>query len=342
MAEYYFAIPEGERRWLLATAATEFGLPAAQLEKDIWIVWCLQKLFGAFFGAALVFKGGTSLSKAFLALIERFSEDVDIACVIHYFAPDLANEILQIISRDQSHRKNIPGAVRNRLKSWILGTVVPFLEQELAKTDPLARIIVRDRVVYLRYPSVTPMSPYVKKEVKLEFSPCASREYSKKLPVICDLARSVENLLLPHALPQVMNAERTFWEKVAAMHAFCKQRRMNAKRFARHPYDLAQLNAAGIGTKAIGNRELVETVAKNKAMLYREKDRDGKIIDFLDTVFSGKIQLIPNTETRILLEEDYFEMVQSKMIYGSPKTFEKVMNLCARIEGMINENMKLQ
>ena len=314
MAEYYFKIPEKDRRWLLAAAATKIGLPAAQLEKDIWIVWCLQKLFGAFFAAALVFKGGTSLSKAFMALIERFSEDVDIACDIHYFAPDLANEILQITSKAQPQINKLPVVVRKRLKSWISGTVVPLLEKELAKTDPLARITVRDRVIYLLYPSVTPLSPYVKKEIKLEFSPCVSKEHSNQLPVICDLARSVENLELPHSLPQVMNAERTFWEKVAAVHAFCKQQRMSAKRFARHSYDIAQLDSAGIGVKAVGNKELVETVAINKAMLYREKDREGKVIDFHDTVISGKIQLIPSTETRLLLKEDYIEMVQSKMV----------------------------
>ena len=47
------------------------------LEKDIRVVRALQKLFDAPMGAPLVFKGGTSLSKAYEA-IRRFSEDVDL------------------------------------------------------------------------------------------------------------------------------------------------------------------------------------------------------------------------------------------------------------------------
>jgi len=44
------------------------------LEKDVWVVWALNVLFSVRFAEQLVFKGGTSLSKAY-HVIRRFSED---------------------------------------------------------------------------------------------------------------------------------------------------------------------------------------------------------------------------------------------------------------------------
>lgn len=55
------------------------ALPAAVIEKDFWVCWILHLLndIPALKGN-ITFKGGTSLSKAW-GLIERFSEDIDIA-----------------------------------------------------------------------------------------------------------------------------------------------------------------------------------------------------------------------------------------------------------------------
>jgi predicted nucleotidyltransferase component of viral defense system len=47
------------------------------LEKDIWVVWPLRYLFDGPHPGHLVFKGGTSMSKAY-GVIRRFSEDVDL------------------------------------------------------------------------------------------------------------------------------------------------------------------------------------------------------------------------------------------------------------------------
>ena len=49
------------------------------------------------------------------------------------------------------------------------------------------------------------------------------------------------------ATPQVMRAERTFWEKATAIHVFCEQGEFRGgERFARHWHDLARLKEAGV------------------------------------------------------------------------------------------------
>src|SRR5690606_11214886 len=59
--------------------AARLGTAVQNVEKDFWVCWTLDALFSGLppSGPRLLFKGGTSLSKAY-GLISRFSEDIDI------------------------------------------------------------------------------------------------------------------------------------------------------------------------------------------------------------------------------------------------------------------------
>jgi predicted nucleotidyltransferase component of viral defense system len=61
-------------------SAVKFNLNPIFIEKDYWITLVLNRLAGSKYVNESVFKGGTSLSKGY-NLIERFSEDVDIAII---------------------------------------------------------------------------------------------------------------------------------------------------------------------------------------------------------------------------------------------------------------------
>ena len=63
---------------LVQATASHLRIPAAHVEKDYWVTQVLKRLHESDYSGAVVFKGGTSLSKAF-GLIERFSEDIDLA-----------------------------------------------------------------------------------------------------------------------------------------------------------------------------------------------------------------------------------------------------------------------
>jgi predicted nucleotidyltransferase component of viral defense system len=54
-----------ERRIYFEQAALRRGLSPVVVEKDFWVTWLLAVLFESRFADALVFKGGTSLSKVF-------------------------------------------------------------------------------------------------------------------------------------------------------------------------------------------------------------------------------------------------------------------------------------
>ena len=72
-------LPTAERLQLFGQVAARRNIAFDIVEKDFWVCWVLDVLFGIpDFKSSFIFKGGTSLSKCF-NVIERFSEDIDIS-----------------------------------------------------------------------------------------------------------------------------------------------------------------------------------------------------------------------------------------------------------------------
>ena len=65
---------------LIETTAGVLGIPAVFIEKDYWVTYILNKLSKSIYKETAIFKGGTSLSKAY-KIIDRFSEDIDLAII---------------------------------------------------------------------------------------------------------------------------------------------------------------------------------------------------------------------------------------------------------------------
>ena len=69
---------------LQQTEAMHPGINQVAIEKDWWVTVTLKALFQTDCREWLIFKGGTSLSKGF-NIIERFSEDIDLAISHSFF-----------------------------------------------------------------------------------------------------------------------------------------------------------------------------------------------------------------------------------------------------------------
>lgn len=126
MPEPFLSLPSADRKEALTVAADRSGLPAHLLEKDVWVVWALQTLFSSELGEHLVFKGGTSLSKAY-GVIQRFSEDVDLTYDIRAVAPDLVGDRAEALPTTRSEEKRWSKAVRDRLPRWVVETTQPLI-----------------------------------------------------------------------------------------------------------------------------------------------------------------------------------------------------------------------
>lgn len=71
----------------IRATAQHLSLPMTYVEKDYWVTVALKALANSDISNNIVFKGGTSLSKAY-GLISRFSEDVDIAVFTDNLSPN--------------------------------------------------------------------------------------------------------------------------------------------------------------------------------------------------------------------------------------------------------------
>lgn len=85
--------PDLFRNAILLTAAAR-GLSQGLIEKDYWVTWVLRNLSDSSLASEVVFKGGTSLSKAY-RLVDRFSEDVDLAVLLAGRTPSAVKALLR-------------------------------------------------------------------------------------------------------------------------------------------------------------------------------------------------------------------------------------------------------
>lgn len=336
MAETRFhLLPAGDRRDALRVAQEKGTYRAFLLEKDVWVVATLRALFDAPFGRDLVFKGGTSLSKAYGA-IRRFSEDVDITYDIRAFAPDLvagAGEEALPPTRGQERRWT--RAIRARLAEWVREEARPIVERSLAEAGFSARVRAEAEDLHVSYDPLFEDYAFVRPDVKVEFGARSTGEPRAVRRVSCDAAGFLPELLFPEAGPSVMLAERTFWEKATAIHVYCRQERRRGERLSRHWHDLARLDDAGVGDRALADRILALSVARHKAMFFPEKDAAGGRIDY-EVAVSGGLQLVPTGSALEVLADDYARMVADGMLLGTDESFERLIERCAGIERRAN------
>ena len=331
----YDGLSAQDRRDALRVAQEKSPHRAFLLEKDIWVVAALRILFDAPFGNNLVFKGGTSLSKAYRA-IRRFSEDVDITYDIRAFAPDLvADAGEEALPPTRSQERRWTRVIRTRLAEWIQVQALPVVQEGLARGGFAAQVIAQADRLHIIYEPLFDDYVFVRPEVMVEFGARSTGYPCEILPVECDAAVFLPELVFPEARPSVLLAERTFWKKATAIHVYCRQERQRGERLSRHWHDLARLDNAGIGSRAFADRALAHSVARHKAMFFPEKDAAGAPIDYEKAV-SGRLHLVPAGSARDVLADDYGRMLADGMLLDEGEQFEQLIEQCAEIEARAN------
>ena len=324
-----------ERREALETATSLGGRPPHLLEKDVWVVQTLSVLFEAPFGRDLVFKGGTSLAKAYRA-IRRFSEDVDITYDIRRFAPELVAGVGEdALPPTRSQERRWTRLIRSRLAEWTGDEAVPAIREGLARSGFPARLRADGDRIHIGYKPLFDDYGFVLPEVLVEFGARSTGEPRQKRRIECDAAPSIPDVRFPSATPSVMLAERTFWEKATAIHVFCRRRRHRGARLSRHWHDLVRLDDAGYADRAFADRRLARSVARHKSIFFAEKDRAGGWIDY-DAAVSGALTLRPKGLLYDTLANDYERMRRDGMLDDDTQRFPDVMGRCRDIERRAN------
>lgn len=84
---------------LISVASESLAIPIYLVEKDYYISMILKALSQSGYSSQIVFKGGTSLSKAY-QLIDRFSEDVDFAVISNEMSGNQVKTLLSNLMKE--------------------------------------------------------------------------------------------------------------------------------------------------------------------------------------------------------------------------------------------------
>lgn len=329
--ENFLNLSPSEQNKILHAVFQVSGKAPQILEKDIWICWTLEKLFSMPNAHPMAFKGGTSLSKVF-NIIERFSEDVDITVDYKSFNTDDPFDP----STSNTKREKIRKQLKLSLKDYVTNAIAPYLKSciENEFEQPIQIEVSDDgEKLNVHYPSVCEHKmPYIKSYVFIEFGARNAIKPNAIHIVQPDITSHVKELNLPCAQVNVLNPERTFWEKATLIHVECNRGKFkeNAQRLSRHWYDLAMLHQSQFGQSAIQNKALLTAVVNHKKVFFNEKKAN------YDHCLEGKFNLVPIGQQLEQLQLDYEKMMDSNMFYGKELSFNEIIfitdSLCERLK----------
>lgn len=154
------------------------------------------------------------------------------------------------------------------------------------------------------------------------------------MTIACDAASELPELEFPVASPRVMHVGRTFWEKATAIHVYCQKDGVK-DRLARHWYDIASLDAAGLAIPSLANRDIANSVARHKSIFFAANDVSGKPIDYHAAV-GGSLVLVPTGATLDSLRIDYAKMIEDGLFLDAPEDFENIIGRCRNIQNRAN------
>lgn len=342
----FLAAAANDRRDAFIAAGRRLGAAEQNIEKDFWVCWTLDALFNRLpaGGPRLLFKGGTSLSKAF-GVISRFSEDIDVTV----FRDDLGEgaSVAQLEAMSGRQRKQKLVAIRDACQAFIAGPLFTQLTELLTTslaqagiTTGGARVEVDAdddgrQTLLLWYPSVTAATDgYVRPAVKIESGAKSALDPHHLVTVRPYIASEVDGIDLAVANVTTVDAERTFWDKVVILHGLRRwferrgELRGGGQRVSRHYYDLHRLLGEDVAVKAMADVDLGRDCVRHARMFFNSPDLD------LATADPGSFVLRPTDAMLESLRRDYVAM--TGMIFGDAPAFEAVIASIAELETRLN------
>lgn len=327
----WFQLPDETKIRLFAETSRQIGLPSSSAaEKDWWGVHTLATIFSMKCANALIFKGGTSLSKGW-NIIHRFSEDIDLALDREFlgFSGELTKGDIRKLRRKSF--QFISEVFTEELKSKFteLGfenVTVKLREGEIHDKDPL--------IIEIYYNKLTEIDTYLKPGVLIEVGsrslkePFTQRTFGTFVSEIYTGNPFTDN---PITIP-VVNPERTFLEKVFLLHEEFQKPldKIRVERLSRHLYDIEKLSQTEYAKIALQDTELYNTIVR-----HRSKFTAISGIDY-SKHNPANIKFIPPDTVIKKWETDYEEM-KGSMIYGQPLDFDELINRLTELQKRINE-----
>ncbi len=263
---------------LQQTEAGHPGVNQIAIEKDWWVTITLKALFQTDCRNSLIFKGGTSLSKGF-GIIERFSEDIDLAISHSFFGIEKTSksqrEKLRKMSRAYIH-ETLSAQLDIRLKEMgVSGYNIENVSQIQDKNGEW-RPIDSDKdptVILLHYPSILGDTiDYIPPRVKIEISCLSMDEPTELRPIHSLIGESFDGEDIDaESFVRTVVPSRTFLEKLFLLAEEFQKEKPRSVRMSRHLYDLEKLMDTEYGIEALSNRKLYEAIVEHRKVYYALK-----------------------------------------------------------------------
>ena len=313
------------------------------VEKDLWVCVVLDVLYNRLPAGhpTLLFKGGTSLSKAF-GLIDRFSEDIDIVVSRDGLGfsgirdPAAAGNALS-----NKKRAALFEELRNACSAYMNGELQTALANQLVAIADECRVVpdlgdTDGQTILVEYPTLYPSRgvEYVAPRVRIEAGARSAVVPNLTCTVRPLVADELPEWSLDIGSISVIAPERTYWEKLLILHGlYCGYRdegRLphDRHRISRHYYDVAMITATDRGESALSNLELLEAVRNHNLVAFRQAWKR------FEEATPGSVQLVPQPELRVAIETDYGAM--RDMILGIVPDFAWIMEQLQYAEATIN------
>jgi hypothetical protein len=335
-----------DRRDLFLSTATRLGTPLQNVEKDFWVTWALKLLFdGREAGEPrLLFKGGTSLSKAY-GLISRFSEDIDITVFRQDIGEDFEVADLEGLSGKQQRIRL--ERIKDACQSYIQGTLLERLNRQFVAAFQQAGLKVTEPPVFadpddpdrqtllIRYPSVAVADDYIKPTVKIEAGAKSALDPHHPATLRPYIESDMQQAALDVTNVATIDAERTFWDKVVILHGLRRWHenrgvlRQQGHRVSRHYYDLYMMLRSPVGQRAATDLALARDCGRHAAIFFNSRDLD------LQLARPGSFQIAPSAGMLDALRRDYQAM--QGMIFGEVPEFDAVVDAIRLLEKQVNQ-----
>jgi hypothetical protein len=331
-----------DRRGVFLREAQKRGILPLNVEKDYWVCRVLGPVMKQLEGdPGRVFKGGTSLSKGF-GIIDRFSEDIDIVLVRDDLIRETGDDAVDAAAKlSERQRRERFSKLRKAARPFLHDVLAPRLSAQLPPTCSV-RVSDKDKLgmtLLVGYVSLfaSGQVPYNEPLVKIEANIKAAdfptvRKFVS--PYISDvLPREDWNLTLRNVT--IISPERTFWEKVLAIHArHCRYRDQgqgvfDAKKVSRHFYDLAKLLQCPEGRRALKNLQLLADSREHDRIAYYDEPWRCP-----EEAKPGTVLIMPPDEILPQLQAD-FDAMQG-MVTGERVAFDWVMLQIKKIGNSLN------
>lgn len=213
----------------MSEASRSTGLPLAFVEKDYWVTEVLRAVAAPIQDGHVVFKGGTSLSKAY-SLIKRFSEDVDVL-------------VVPAAGSSQAQRDSIMKGICERVRSHL------GLDAERCSVGRRSRGQHREMrfsPVLIYEPEAVAAGTLLQLDVRGGDEPheeMSLRSYVAERALASGVAHDEFDEIRPVEI-RVLRPERTLVEKLYAVHDFSTGFPATRDQLiggARHYYDIGML-----------------------------------------------------------------------------------------------------